>query len=605
MTSSLTRRPTADDAASRAAARRSASAAVTAAAARPNVRPLVRHLAVFVALVVLILGLCAVPSVQASSEPAAAMAASTTSPATSAGPAPLDTSKADTGKADAGVAGKEASGRVFAAMEFDIRGATLIERGEIEEAVYPFLGPDKTADDMEQARAALEQLYQHKGYQTVVVSIPPQDPDAGVIRLQVTEAKVGRLRVRGARYHSPEQIKSEVPSLAEGQVPNVTQAEQELIAVNQQPDRRVFPVMRAGITPGTVDVDLQVEDSLPLHASSELNNRRSESTKPLRLVTSIGYDNLWQLGHSINFTHQVAPERPSDAQVYSGSYLARFPQLPGYAFLVYGYTSDSNVATVGTTNVIGAGKAVGGRVIRTLPGSAQFFQSVSGGLDYKDFDENVALGGSEIQTPITYYPFTIGYSAQVIKEKSSTNLGADVVFSFRGLGSDNAEFDQKRYEASDSFIYLRTTADYTQTLPYDLALFTRFEGQIANGPLISNEQLAVGGLDTVRGFLEAIVLGDYGVVGSLELRSPSVGKYIDARVNDWRFHAFLDAASASIYQPLPGQQQTYGLASVGVGTRIKLLEALNGSVDLAFPILSNGVNADDGESVLFRVWGEL
>lgn len=180
-----------------------------------------------------------------------------------------------------------------------------------------------------------------------------------------------------------------------------------------------------------------------------------------------------------------------------------------------------------------------------------------------------------------------------------------MVFSFRGLGSDNAEFDQKRYEASDSFIYLRTTADYTQTLPYDLALFTRFEGQIANGPLISNEQLAVGGLDTVRGFLEAIVLGDYGVVGSLELRSPSVGKYIDPRVNDWRFHAFLDAASASIYQPLPGQQQTYGLASVGVGTRLKLLEALNGSVDLAFPILSNGVNANDGESVLFRVWGEL
>lgn len=493
----------------------------------------------------------------------------------------------------------------FDLMEFDVRGSTLLARGEIEEAVYPYLGPSRTADDVEQARSALEEVYRRKGYQTVVVGIPPQDPSDGVVRLQVTEAKVGRLRVRGAHYHSLEQIKSEVPSLAEGRVPNLTQAEKELAAVNQTADRRVFPVLRAGTTPGTVDVELQVEDELPLHASMELNNRRSEDTKPLRLVSSIRYDNLWQIGHSISFTHQVAPERPDDSQVYSGSYLARFPQLPGVAFLVYGYKSDSNVATVGTTNVVGAGKAVGARVIKTLPGTDTLFQSVSGGMDYKDFDENVAVGGSEVQSPIQYYPFTVGYSAQLFRELSTTTLAADVIFSFRGLGSGTDEFDQKRYNASDSFIYLRTSADHTQTLPYDLALFTRFEGQVASGPLISNEQLAVGGLDTVRGFLEAIVLGDYGVIGSLEMRSPSIGKYIDPHVNDWRFHAFFDVGTAGIYQPLPEQQKSYALASVGIGTRIKLLDVLNGSFDLAFPVLSNGVNADDGQSVLFRVWGEM
>lgn len=493
----------------------------------------------------------------------------------------------------------------FDAMEFDIRGATLLDREEIEEAVYPYLGPDRTADDVEQARSALEHVYRRKGYETVVVSIPPQDPSSGAIRLQVTELKVGRLRVRGAQYHSPEQIKAELPALAEGQVPNLKQAEQQLIAVNQQPDRRVFPELRAGKTPGTVDVDLKVEDDLPLHGSIELNNRRSEDTTPLRLVTSLRYDNLWQLGHSISFSQQVAPERPSDAQVYSGSYLARFPQLPGLAFLVYGYTSNSQVATVGSTDVIGNGKAVGGRVIKTLPGTATLFQTLSGGVDYKDFDENVSLGGSETQTPITYYPFTVSYNASLTHEKSTTNLGTDVVFTFRGLGSGNEEFDQKRYEASDSFIYLRATADHTQTLPYDMALFGRFEGQVSSGPLVSNEQLAVGGLDTVRGFLEAIVLGDYGVIGSLELRSPSIGQSIDKRVNDWRFYTFFDAATASIYQPLPGQQQTYNLASVGIGSSVRLLDALNGALDLAFPILSNGVNAKNGQTVLFRVWGEM
>jgi hypothetical protein len=43
--------------------------------------------------------------------------------------------------------------------------------------------------------------------------------------------------------------------------------------------------MRVGATPGTVDVDLNVKDQLPLYA--ELNNRFSPNTTPLRLITTL------------------------------------------------------------------------------------------------------------------------------------------------------------------------------------------------------------------------------------------------------------------------------------------------------------------------------
>ncbi|WP_312030655.1 ShlB/FhaC/HecB family hemolysin secretion/activation protein [Methylosinus sp. H3A] len=44
--------------------------------------------------------------------------------------------------------------------------------------------------------------------------------------------------------------------------------------------------------------------------------------------------------------------------------------------------------------------------------------------------------------------------------------------------------------------------------------------RIADGPLASSEQISVGGLDTVRGYLESEVLGDTGAAGTVELRQP-------------------------------------------------------------------------------------
>ncbi len=209
--------------------------------------------------------------------------------------------------------------------EYRVQGAHQLSRGEIEEAVYPFLGPGRTPADVEDARAALEKAYKEKGFQTVVVQVPPQSAAGGVVFLQVVENKVGRLRVRGSRYFSLPQIKKEAPSLAEGSVPNFNEVTRDVVALNQLADRRVTPSLRTGAVPGTVDIDLEVQDTLPLHGSLELNNRYSAGTTELRLNGAISYNNLWQLGHSIGFSFQLAPERLDDAKVFSAYYLARVP----------------------------------------------------------------------------------------------------------------------------------------------------------------------------------------------------------------------------------------------------------------------------------------
>src|SRR6478609_8015452 len=169
----------------------------------------------------------------------------------------------------------------FYIREYRVEGARRLKSLEVEEAVYPYLGPARTPGDVEQARVALEKVYHDKGFQTVSVVVPQQDPRRGVIRLEVVEGKVGRLRVNGARFFLPSKIKAEVPSLAEGSVPDMNRVSKEIVGLNRLADRRVTPVLRAGVEPGTVDIDLNVEDKLPLHGSLELNNRYSSNTSEL------------------------------------------------------------------------------------------------------------------------------------------------------------------------------------------------------------------------------------------------------------------------------------------------------------------------------------
>jgi hemolysin activation/secretion protein len=171
----------------------------------------------------------------------------------------------------------------FYIRQYKVEGAKKLTRLEIEEAVYPYLGPGRTPDDVEQARQSLEKAHHQKGYQTVSVSIPQQDPRRGIIRLEVSQGAVARLRVKGSRWFLPSEIEKALPSVAEGTTPNLNQFTKEIIAVNRLADRRVTPELRPGMEPGSVDIDLTVEDKLPLHGSIELNNRYSADTTELRV----------------------------------------------------------------------------------------------------------------------------------------------------------------------------------------------------------------------------------------------------------------------------------------------------------------------------------
>lgn len=470
----------------------------------------------------------------------------------------------------------------FEINEYLVRGNTLLDSVDIESAVEPFLGPDRSLDDVHAARDALQKLYQAKGFQSVVVEVPPQQVKGGVLLLQVAENHIGRMRVEGAKYHSPQAIRDAVPSLAEGSVPNFTKVQQELTDLNRQPGQQVVPLLSPGSLPQTIDVTLKVDDSYPLHGSVEINNDHSADTPDLRTIANVRYDNLWQLGHTISASYIVAPQDRHATEVYALSYLA--PLSSTWSLLGSGYKSNSNANTLGGTTVLGKGTSFSLQATRQLPSVGQYTQSVSFGISRKHFEQNITFDGKTLEAPLTYAPLTISYNGQRASEKSSTDFSLAGTFGSRGVGSDNLAFDNQRYNARDNFAYLRADFDYTRTYAGGYALVVRASGQAAASPLVSSEQFAAGGESSVRGYLSAENTGDNGAQASLELRSPSVASWLGSFVDDWRFHFFMDGSRVLLIDPLPGQHGRFTLLSTGVGTRFTVFRDINGQLEYAYPL---------------------
>lgn len=494
---------------------------------------------------------------------------------------------------------------VFDILEYDVDGNKSLETKTIEKTVYPYLGTDRTLDDVEKAREELEKVYRSKGYSSVLVDIPEQDVVDGVVKLQVVEGTIQRLKITGSRYYSLGRILEGLPALAEGQTPHMPTVQEQLGKLNQESaDRSLTPIFRAGKTPGEIEAEIRVKDQLPVHGSAEINGMNTEHTTRPRIIGTLRYDNLWQLFHSASLQFQVSPENTDEVEVWSGVYAMPLGwENARLSFYGIGINSSNNLgATVGGQTVVGNGAMFGARFGLPLGQVGDYLHSVSAGVDYKDFMQTVRLSGSpDSGTPIKYLPFTLGYEGIWRRGKALSSLALSGHFSIRGLGNNQREFDNKRYNSLADFFYFTVNFKHQRELPWDFRLAFRAAGQIADSPLISNEQFSLGGWQTVRGYYQTQQLGDNGLNLATELYGPNLFPARWEFAQSLRALVFFDWGYLWILDPLPRNPGFYKLASFGGGLRAQLFNHWLGELDLGFPMYPQSTVHSGHQRIDFRL----
>jgi hemolysin activation/secretion protein len=539
-------------------------------------------------------------------------------------------------QAEAGApAGGEAPPQRFTIRALDVYGVESLPRGVVEEIVYRFTGPDKSPADVEAARAAIEKAYADRGFAGAVAYIPVQDTAAfeqGVVRIDVTETKIGAVQVASAREEggeiggSPDLVRRQFPSLAAGAAFRQDSLERELAAANRFPGRVINVVPKPGAQPGTIDVDLLVEEDNPLSASLELNNDNSVDTTRLRAAGNVRYANLWGRGHSLSLGFVVAPEDPSESTAITGSYTLPFLGSR-WSLSLIGFYSDSNVVSGGVTatgsgpNVLSDGFQVGLRAIYNIPTRGTTFRTLSFGVDYKDFAQVIRQGDTLLQSaPINYLPLEVQYALAGGSGNSIYDVSVGVTYGIRLIGDNTVcgistgtpipgtvceELQERAPFSRENFVRLNVGGNLSRTFAGDFKALVGLSGQWADSTLVSNEQYAIGGANSVRGYYLSEAVGDLGVQGSLEVQSPSLGRVFGDFVDNLRLVAFADTGYVYTLDTGPEQDNDSYLLGVGGGVRLGLFDLLTGEAMLGFPLIE-GPNTSIGDPrFTFVVRGEF
>lgn len=476
----------------------------------------------------------------------------------------------------------------FDVMAYVVNGNTVLPARDVEEAVYPYLGPDKTVADVEAARKALEKVFQDRGYLSVVVNLPVQKVTSGEVTLEVVEAPVNKLRVEGAQYHLPSRIAENVPSLAPGQVPYFPAVQADLAAIQQaSPEVRITPLISSSDNGRKIDVNLQVEDKAPFHGSVELNNKQTFNSTAGRLAVSAGYDNLFQRGHSASVTWNYAPWRPSDANSLSMNYVV--PVGSDDRWQLSWTHSDTDTPTELGGATITKGDTVGLNWRHELPAyGANRSHDISIGVDLKhNRDANRAVAGFTTESPTLRYPALVArYNLSLFGEAGEfTNFNAALTVGSEAIGQRQVscrgevldQFECKRAGASAGFQVLKLGWMRRAPLFKTWRLNLNADAQLASGPLASPEQFGAGGVDSVRGYYDYEQVGDQGWTLRAELQTPT-RVWGPASLSGL---VFWDRAALRLFQAQPGQFPTVQMGSVGLGLRGEGGSGLQVALDVA------------------------
>jgi hemolysin activation/secretion protein len=496
----------------------------------------------------------------------------------------------------------------FDILEFVVEGDTVLGSASIERAVYPFLGENRSAADAEGARRALEKAYQDAGFLSVAVTLPPQAVAGGEVRLVVVEAPVGRLRVTGAEYQLPSQVRGALPSVTPGVVPNFNEFQQERAQLElARPDTQITPLLSAGERPGTLDIELQQKDTLPLHGSAEINNKQTPGTERGRVEANLRWDNLFQLRHSLGLAWTVSPSDPRESNIATLTYSLPLGGVGDRLFAVF-TTSDSDTPTAfgGLTVSRGQTSRLRWRNRLDAPSALGLDHALTVGLTHRALKaRNQGVGGVDVESPsLNYSTLQANYEVTGSKDESGpegpatrTALVAGFTLGLPGLtsrtvdcnGEPRDQFDCKRKNASPSFQVFTLSLDHSRPLG-PLTLELGLQAQFTDSPLVDAEQAVYGGVDSVRGYLEGEQAGDLGAAVRVDLVSPAWQPLEGLAL---RGHAFYDQALLKRLYALPSEEAQTQLASAGLGLRVATRFGLEGTLHWA-RLLRNSRRANDG-----------
>lgn len=475
------------------------------------------------------------------------------------------------------------------------------------------IGASMTLGELNQMVRDAVVAYRKSDLPVVDVLVPEQEITSGVLQLVIIEGRLGDVIVEGAAGRIEGRALASQIRTERGEVIRESRLTEDMAWINKHPTRQVDLIFSPGDDYGETDVILRSQAYKELSAYIAYENSGTSLLGESRALfgTSwtgplfFGLDSILSYQFTTNFDNGDA-----DLQGHSGVFSQYLPWRHQITLLA-AYV-DSNAQFVSPTGVIvntgGVNKQASGRYAIPLPNIGRLTHELELGMDFKSSNSDLGIGGGanpiRFDTTSEIVQYSLGYNIVATDNTGAWRVDTEVVSSPGDATSKNRDaiFAAQRGGASANYTYGRVLIERDQKLPNQWSLLARLQAQAANGNLLASETLGAGGYDTVRGFEQRIVRGDNGVVGTLELRTPTVYPSTFTGFNNVQDGAFgllfYDAGSLSSEDPFPGEQDI-GIGSIGLGFRYQREEWFTLRVDYGFQVTEDGF--EDGANGRWHV----
>lgn len=441
---------------------------------------------------------------------------------------------------------------------FNIVGENPISESKSYAIVNRYLGADRGINDIEDAAEALENELRELGESFYRVSFPPQEISDGTVELRVTRYTVGNINVTGNAYYSAENITRSLPQLVQGQSPSSRAMARSLTVANQNSGKRTRLTLTTGTNEDEIDATLTVVDQDPKVFSVWLNNTGTPVSGDFRVGTSVSHRNMFGRDHTGTATFISSPEDFNDVQQFALSYKVPLYRL-GANVNMFAVKSEVDTGTVAEFfEVAGSGDVYGVGYSQVLSKVDNYRHQYSLQLADKLFDNDIRFLSEQIATDVRSRPLSIAYQGSWNNGKGLELRGALTwVENLSGGGDNNqlaydltrigANQDWNKYSIDANLQYASGNWLYTGGLSYT----------DTSDRLITGEQFALGGMNSVRGLEERELTGDQGVRLNLAIWAPSIAKTL-------RPIAFIDYGRVTNNQPIEGEFSSESVLSTGL-----------------------------------------
>lgn len=209
---------------------------------------------------------------------------------------------------------------------------------------------------------------------------------------------------------------------------------------------------------------------------------------------------------------------------------------------------------------------------------------------------------------IDYLPLTASIDFSNADRTGNSSASLAVSGNVIGDARNVADLAYSR-DADAAFAKVQLHLARDQRLGGGWSLLTRASGQVATGPLLGIEQFSLGGLQSVRGYMEGDEFGDHGWFGSLELRTPFLEQRVPVGSEfapTWvRAIAFTDAGQRFLDDASTPGTATRTLLASGFGVSANIDNRVDLRIVVGWPFFDTPNTEAGVPRVVFSLGGQF